>query len=113
VIAARSTGDAATVAALVLAAALFALGIRSVIRWIGVDFDARSFSERLLFALHLTARIGLWFAFGGFLAGWALVEDPDRFGWYVLIPIALAGVQLMTSVLLSREPPSGDGQPPG
>jgi len=102
-----------TAVALVLAAILFAFGLRSAIRWLGVDFETRSLGERVLFALNLTARIGLWFAFSGFLVGWALVDDPDKFGVYALVPLALAGVQLITSVLLSREPTSRDGEPPG
>jgi hypothetical protein len=92
-----------TVVELVLAGVLFALGVRSAMRWLRVDFDTRSAWERVLFALNLTARIGVWFAFGGYLLGWALVEDPDRFGVYALIPLSLAGLQLITSVLLSRE----------
>ena len=88
---------------LVVAALLAAFGVRSAIKWLGVDFPVRSAWERVLFVVNITARIGLWFAFAGFFLGWALVEDPDEFGAYALIPIVLAGLQLVTGVLLSRE----------
>lgn len=93
------------VAGLVIAGILSLLGVRSAVRWLRTDVEAGSLREQLLFAVHLTARVGLWFAFAGAFAGWALVEDPDRFGWYALVLLGLAGVQLLTAVLLSREPP--------
>jgi hypothetical protein len=93
-----------------VAAGLIAIGgLRSLVRWIGTDFDATSAGEQMTFLLHATARVGLWFAFAGFFLGYALVDEPRRFGWYVLVPIALAGVQLLTGVLLAR---SGGPEPP-
>jgi len=92
------------VVALVVAALLAAMGVRSAVKWFRVDLPVRSHWERVLFVANVTARIGLWFAFAGFFVGWALVDDPDAIGAYLLIPIVLAGLQLVTGVLLSREP---------
>jgi hypothetical protein len=88
---------------LVIAGVLVAFGVRSAMKWLRVDFPVRSVGERVLFVVNITSRIGLWFAFAGFFVGWALVENPDEFGAYALIPIVLAGLQLVTGVLLSRE----------
>lgn len=92
------------VVALVLAVVLAGMGVRSAMKWLRVDLPVRSAGERVLFVANISARIGLWFAFAGFFVGWALVDDPDVFGAYALIPIVLAGIQLVTGVLLSREP---------
>ena len=108
---------------LVVAGILALAGIRSLVRWLGRDFDASSATEQVLYALHATSRVGGWLALAGFFAGYALVSDPMRFGWYILVPIALAGIQLLTGLLLSRSPvppargsdreasnPAGDGE---
>jgi hypothetical protein len=91
------------VVGLVIAGVLVGFGVRSAMKWLRVDVSVRSASERVLFVANITARIGLWFAFAGFFVGWALVDNPDAFGVYVLVPIVLAGIQLVTGVLLSRE----------
>lgn len=91
------------VVGLIVAAGLAAMGIRSAMKWLRVDLPLRSSGERVLFVVNITARVGLWFAFAGFFVGWALVENPDEFGAYVLIPIVLAAIQLVTGVLLARE----------
>jgi hypothetical protein len=89
---------------LVIAGLFVAGGLRSLWVWSRRGFEGTDLVDHLLYALYVTGRIGLWFAFAGFFVGWALVEDPDAFGVYALIPIVLAGLQLVTGVLLSREP---------
>ena len=90
--------------------ALFAVGgALSVRRWLRVEFQTSGLSERFLYALHVTARVGMWFAFAGFFVGYAVVEDTEAIRWYFLVPVALAGVQLLTTVLLgssSKAPPA-------
>ena len=66
------------------------------------EFPAESLREQVLYALHVAARVGMWFAFAGFFLGFALVDEPSSFRWYILVPVGLAGVQLMTGLLLSR-----------
>jgi hypothetical protein len=62
--------------------------------------------ESVLYALHVTARVGLWFAFAGFFVGYALVDEPQSLRWYVLVPLGLAAIQLLTALAL------GMGTPP-
>jgi hypothetical protein len=89
---------------LVVAAGLAALGVRSLVRWLRTEFDSGSTGSQVLYALHVTARVGMWFAFAGFFAGYALVDEPQRIRWYILVPIGLAGIQLLTGIFLAREP---------
>jgi hypothetical protein len=102
--------DGFHVTELVIASILALLGVRSVFKWLGVPFKAETGGERVLFALHVTARVGMWFAFAGFFAGYALVDDEKGFRWYVLVPLALAGIQLLTSLALGMGP--ADRRPP-
>jgi hypothetical protein len=88
---------------LVMAGVLALLGVRSLLRWLRVDFPARTAGERVLYSLNITARVGLWFAFAVFFAGSALVDEPGGLRWYVLVLIALAGVQLLTTLALARD----------
>jgi hypothetical protein len=112
--------DGFQVAELVIAGVLAVLGIRSLVKWLRVPFRAETAGESVLYALHVTARVGMWFAFAGFFAGYALVDDAKSFRWYVLVPLALAGIQLLTSLALGlgspadRSPPSSpdDGTTP-
>ena len=90
---------------LVVAGLLSLGGIRSLVVWIGSEFDARSAREQVLYSLYLTARVGMWFAFAGFFAGYALVDEPQNFAWYVMIPISLAAVQMLAGLALWRSSP--------
>ena len=86
-------------------AGLFALGgLLSLRTWLARDYEPVTSAERVVYALHVTARVGLWFAFAGAFVGYALVENPYRFRWYVLVLIGLAGVQMLTSLSLARGP---------
>ena len=100
---------------LAVAGILSLAGIRSLVRWLGRDFHATSAAEQVLYVLHATSRVGGWLALAGFFAGYALVSDPTRFGWYILVPIALAGIQLLTGLLLARSPvpPAGESDREG
>jgi hypothetical protein len=94
---------------IVIGSLLALLGFRSLVKWLRTEFVAESWREQVLFALHVSARVGLWFGFAGFFFGLALVDDPGRFGWYLLVPIGLAGVQLVTAVVLGQGMSSGTG----
>jgi hypothetical protein len=92
-------------------AALLALGgMRSLRSWMARDVSQPSVGERLVWALHVTARVGLWFAFAGFFVGYALIENPYRFRWYVMVVLGLAALQLLTGLALWRWPA---GKEPG
>ena len=90
---------------LTLAGLLFAAGIRSLIVWLRTEFDAESPSERVLFALHAAARAGIWLSLAALFLGYAVVNEPQGIRWLALVPLALAGLQLLTGMALSR--PSG------
>lgn len=90
-----------------VAAVLSLAGLASLRSWLGREFEPASAGERVVYSLHVTARVGLWFAFAGAFLGYSLVENPYRFRWYVLVIIALAGLQLLTALALARSPSSG------
>jgi hypothetical protein len=103
-------GPAIGVPELVIGVLLGALGIRSLVRWMSIEFQSESFGEHALYVLHTAARVGLWFAFAAFFIGLALVDETARFiRWYLFVPLALAGVQLMTAVFLGRSPVQRNG----
>jgi hypothetical protein len=93
---------------LVVGILLALVGAWSVVRWMRTEFVASSAAERTLYVLHVTAKVGLWFGFAGFFLGLALVDEPGGFTWFLIVPMALAGLQLVTSVAL-RQGSSGRG----
>jgi hypothetical protein len=86
----------------VIGALLVLLGLRSLVKWMQTEFAAESGRERILYAGHVTARVGLWFGFAAFFFGLALVDEPARFTWFLMVPLVLAGVQLITGVALGQ-----------
>jgi len=98
-------------------AGLFALaGVRSFVIWIRRGFEAAATLAHVLYALHLMARVGLWFAFAGFFAiygslagsGRPLADELAAYRWYVLVPMVLAAMQLVTGIFLGRRVPAGE-----
>ena len=87
-----------------LAALLLLAGIRSFLFWVRADFQAVSLGEHVLFALHVTARVGLWFAFASIAVGFAFLDEPQRFRWFGLVPLFMAAVQLLSGILLAQSP---------
>jgi hypothetical protein len=65
--------------------------------------------DQILFSLYRVGRVGAWFAFAGFFVGYAAVDEPQQFGWYVGVIIGLAGLQLLTGLLLARSPSRSPG----
>ena len=96
-------------AELMVAAVLVLFGLRSLALWMGRGFRARTAGEAILYALHVTARVGTWFAFAGFFAGYALVDEPQGLRWYVMVPLGLAAVQLLSALALGRRPRGSEG----
>lgn len=101
------------IASVIVAALLLLVGIRSLIRWFRTHFEAASGREQLLYSLHVTARVGIWFALGAAFLGYALVDEPQEFTWFVAVPVVLAAAQLLTSMLLARSPSSSENRPDG
>ncbi|HXF56470.1 MAG TPA: hypothetical protein VNO34_02645 [Actinomycetota bacterium] len=94
---------------LALASVLTLVGVRTMVRWLRVRFEAVATGDRLLFGVHVAARVGFWFALAGAFAGYALLDEPQRYRWFLFVPLALAALQLLTGLLLAREPTSRDG----
>jgi hypothetical protein len=80
-----------------MAGVLFALGVRSLVHWLSVRFEARSLGEHVLFALHATCRVGTWMALAAAFLGYALIVEPQRYRWFLVIVFVMAGVQLLTA----------------
>jgi hypothetical protein len=98
----------------VFAGVLFILGLRSLVYWWGRDFGPERPSEHVLRVLFVTARVGTWFALAAFFVGYALVDyDPEGLGWYLLLLIGLASIQLLASFFLSRGPRTPRGSDTG
>lgn len=87
---------------LVVAAILVVVGMFSLRKWLRADFEASSMREQLLYSMHVTSRVGTWFALAGFFIGYAIVDEPQTFGWYVYVLIGLASIQLLTGFSLWR-----------
>jgi hypothetical protein len=81
-------------------------GLRSLWRWSRQHIDSSAPVDHLLFALYVTGRVGLWFAFAALFIGYATIDQVDRFRWFILLPISLSAMQLIGGVFLGR--PSSD-----
>jgi hypothetical protein len=57
---------------------------------------------RFLVAVHDAAKAGFWLSLGGFFVGFALIDEPQAFRWFFLVPVLMAALRLATAALLSR-----------
>ena len=92
-------------------AGLFAaLGLRSLAHWLRRPFESRALSDQLLYGLWILSRAGLWFAVAGIFAisasinyrGGAFLDQWKDYRWYILVPLAFAAIQAITSQALGR-----------
>lgn len=81
---------------------LVLLGVRSAWKLSRVRLDLDTFGEHVLYAVHATARIGVWFVLAALFVGSVLVDDPLSLAWLILVVLGLAGAQLLTSFFLGR-----------
>ena len=102
-------------------AALFLLGgIRSLWYWLRRPFEGTDVTDHVLYALFVTGRIGLWFAVAGLfwiyatldVQGRAALDELRQYAWYLMVPIALAAVQLGAGWFLSRRGAGTKGASP-
>ena len=85
-------------------------GIRSLWYWLRRPFEGTDATDHLLYAAFVTARVGLWFAFGGIfllyatmdVQGRAALDELQDYAWLMLVPIVLAAVQLGAGWFLGR-----------
>jgi putative Mn2+ efflux pump MntP len=62
--------------------------------------EVRSARERLLVAVHEAARAGFWLALGAWFLGLALIEEPQTWRWFIIVPIGMAGLRLAARTFL-------------
>ncbi|MFN2591124.1 MAG: hypothetical protein ABR518_10205 [Actinomycetota bacterium] len=100
---------------IILATVLSLLGVRSLLYWWRRHYHAENLREQLLYVAYVTARVGMWFGLAAFFVGYRIVDyDPQGLGWYLLVLIGLASVQLLASFFLSgRARGTSRGEPPG
>jgi hypothetical protein len=95
---------------LTIAGLLILAGLRSLWAWSRRRFEGTDVIDHLLYAFYLTGRIGLWFAVAGFFLisasidvhGQAALDELERFRWYVMVPLVLAVLQLVSGYVLGR-----------
>ena len=108
----------------VIALVFAVAGIRSAIHHARRPFDSRDPRDQLLYALYLTGRVGMWFAFAGLflilafagvadptpdpVTGRLVIEDASDFAWYVIVFAVLGAMQLLAGWFLGHR---GDGSP--
>ncbi len=101
---------------LVIAGVFILGGVRAIWVWSRRPFEGADMVDHLLYALYLTGRIGLWFAFAGFfllyasidVQGRAALDELTRYRWYLLVPLILGVMQLVGGWFLGRRSPSGE-----
>ncbi len=100
-----------------LAGLLAVGGLRSLWAWSRRRFEGVDLVDHLLYALHLTGRVGLWFSLAGLFVIYASVDahgqpamdELDPFRWYLIVPLGLAGLQLVAGWFLGHREPREPG----
>ena len=91
--------------------ALFALlGVRSLVHWLARPLVSDSLRERVLYALFVVSRAGLWFALAGLFVlysqidaeGRAFIDLASELRWYFFVLAIPAAGQFVTGFLLGR-----------
>ncbi len=98
---------------LAIAGVFIAGGLRALWFWGRRPFEGTDLADHLLYALYLTGRIGLWFAFAGFfliyasvdVRGRAALDELTPYRWYLVVPLVLAALQLAAGWFLGRRGP--------
>ncbi|MGH2675576.1 MAG: hypothetical protein ACRDKA_02950 [Actinomycetota bacterium] len=86
----------------VVAVPLLLIGLYSGWRSLADPVRAEDRGSRLLIAVHEAAKAGFWLAFGGFFLAYGLLEQPQDFRWFALVPVGMAGLRLLTAAFLAR-----------
>jgi hypothetical protein len=86
----------------ILAGLLFLFGVVSATRSLTEPVTDDQASIRLLIAIHQAAKALFWFSLAGFFLAYRLTEGAPEVKWLVLVPVAMAGLRLLTASRLSR-----------
>lgn len=113
-----------------VALVLTAFGVRSAVYWARRPFESTAIRDQLLYAVYLTGRVGMWFAFAGLfylfafvgesdpepnpITGELVVEHPSKYTWYIIVFAVLGAMQLLAGWFLGHGGPvdRGDGRGP-
>ena len=106
---------------LVVAGALALGGLRSLWTWSRRRFEGTRVADHVLYALYVTGRVGLWFAFAGFfliyasihVRGRAALDELAQYQWFLIVPLLLAALQLAAGWFLGRRGPDETAGPAG
>jgi hypothetical protein len=102
-------------AELVVAGVLAALGVRSAAVWARRPFAGTDIADHALYALHVTGRVGLWFAFAAIFLlfgtsdaqGRAFIDEMREQRWLVVVVALLGAAQLLGGWFLGRRRDDG------
>jgi hypothetical protein len=105
----------------VIAMVLAAGGVRSIVYHARRPFASADVRDQLLYALYLTGRVGMWFAFSGLFlilafagatdpvtglhapsSGQVYVDDVSRYRAYVIVFAVLGAMQLLAGWFLGH-----------
>jgi hypothetical protein len=102
------------------AVTLFALlGLRSLVHWLRRPLISDVARDRVLFALFVVSRAGLWFALAGLFLLYATIHARGRpfadaasdLRWYFFVLVVPAVGQFITGFLLGQGRPGREPQP--
>jgi hypothetical protein len=112
----------------VVALLFAAAGVRSAVHHARRPFDSSDVRDQLLYAVYLTGRVGMWFAFAGLflIFAFAGATDPtpdpvtgklevvnaSEYAWYVLVFAVLGAMQLLASWFLGHRRSGSSGDDP-
>jgi hypothetical protein len=113
---------------LVIAVLLGLLGARSLVHWLRRPVDSSDPADHALFALHVTARVGMWLTLAGLFVilavvgttdpvsgreipavGQAFVDAAREYAWIYPVLVGIAAVQFVTGWFLGRRTPRSPG----
>ena len=89
-----------TILELIAAAVLILVGLWVAYYSLKEPMEVRSARERVLVALHEASRAGFWLALGAWFLGLALIEEPQTWRWFILVPIGMAALRLAARTFL-------------
>jgi hypothetical protein len=89
-----------TILELIAAVVLILVGFWVAYWSLKEPMEVRSAKERFLVAVHEASRAGFWLALGAWFLGLALIEEPQTWRWFILVPIGMAGLRLAARTFL-------------
>jgi hypothetical protein len=104
---------------LVVAAVFAALGVRAAVRIARQPFVGEDLTDHLLYAMHVTGRVGLWFTFALIFLVFGTSDAQGRaFGdemrdqrWLLGVVLVMGALQFLGGYFLSRRGGRADRGP--